>query len=120
MKILVVDDSKVMRMLVKRSIRHAGFGDADIIEAEDGADAIGVAKEEEPDLILADWNMPNMTGIEMLESLRAEGNKVKVGFVTSESTAEIRARAEAAGASFFISKPIDDAKLEAALKEAGV
>jgi two-component system chemotaxis response regulator CheY len=120
MKILVVDDSKTMRMLVKRSIRHAGFGDADILEAEDGADAINVVEDEEPDLILADWNMPNMTGIEMLETLRSQGNSVKVGFVTSESTKEIRAKAEAAGASFFISKPIDDAKLEAALDEAGV
>ena len=120
MKILVVDDSKVMRMLVKRAIRHAGFGDADIVEAEDGAQAVEMVSSEQPDLVLADWNMPKMTGIEMLETLRETGNRVKVGFLTSESTVEIRARAEAAGASFFLSKPIDDAKLEAALNEVKV
>ncbi len=115
MKILVVDDSPVMRKLVSRSIRQAGFGDATVIEAEDGAEAIEKAEQERPDLILADWNMPNVTGIEMLRQLRADGDRVKVGFVTSESTAEIRAMAREAGASFFLSKPVDTAKLETAL-----
>lgn len=115
MKILVVDDSAVMRKLVTRSIRQAGYGDASVVEAEDGADAIEVAQRERPDVILADWNMPNLTGIEMLRKLREEGDPVKVGFVTSESTAEIRATARDAGASFFLSKPIDNDKLETAL-----
>jgi two-component system chemotaxis response regulator CheY len=115
MKILVVDDSKVMRKLVTRSIRQAGFGDAVVVEAEDGAHAVEVARRELPDLILADWNMPNMTGIEMLQTLRAEGDTVRVGFVTSESTAEIRMLAESAGASFFLTKPLQVEPLEAAL-----
>lgn len=116
MKILVVDDSSVMRKLVTRSIRQAGFGDAEVVEAEDGAHALDVARAEMPDLILADWNMPNMTGIEMLRALRAEGDRVKVGFVTSESTAEIRATASEAGASFFLTKPIDSELLATALE----
>ena len=116
MKILVVDDSSVMRKLVTRSIRQAGFGDADVVEAEDGAHALDVARSEMPDLILADWNMPNMTGIEMLRALREEGDRVKVGFVTSESTAEIRAVATEAGASFFLTKPIDAELLATALE----
>jgi len=115
MKVLVVDDSAVMRKLVTRSIRQAGFTDADVIEAEDGADAVNVARSELPDVILADWNMPNMTGIEMLRALRAEGDTVRVGFVTSETSSDIREMATEAGASFFLSKPIDTDRLEDAL-----
>lgn len=119
MKILVVDDSPVMRKLIARSIRQAGFGDAELVEAEDGAQAITVAEQQRPDLILADWNMPILTGIEMLRSLRSEGNNVIVGFVTSESSVEIRKQAQEAGASFFLSKPIDTTRLEAALTAIG-
>lgn len=114
-KILVVDDSSVMRKLVTRSIRQAGFGEAEIIEAEDGAQAVDVARSERPSVILADWNMPVMTGIEMLRALRAEGDTVKVGFVTSESLAEVRLEAQEAGASFFLTKPIDGDALRDAL-----
>lgn len=115
MKILVVDDSPVMRKLIARSIRQAGYGDATVVEAEDGAHALKVAEDEHPDLILADWNMPNLTGIEMLQSLRSGGNEVVVGFVTSESSRETKLQAQQSGASFFLSKPIDTNKLEAAL-----
>ncbi|MEM1332256.1 MAG: response regulator [Actinomycetota bacterium] len=115
MKILVVDDSSVMRKLVTRSIRQAGYDDADIVEAEDGADAVDKVNSEGPDLVLADWNMPVMTGIEMLRKLRGDDNAVTVGFVTSESTDEIREDAAAAGASFFLSKPIDVDDLRDAL-----
>ncbi|MCP3855964.1 MAG: response regulator [Actinomycetia bacterium] len=116
MKILVVDDSPVMRKLINRSIRQAGFKSATVVEAGDGAEAIQVAGAERPDVILADWNMPIMTGIEMLRNLRTQGNNVKVGFVTSESTPEVRAEASAAGASFFLSKPIDEVELERAIE----
>lgn len=119
MKILVVDDSPVMRKLVTRSIRQAGYN-ADIVEAEDGLQALTVTEDERPNVILADWNMPNMTGIEMLKALRADGNRTPVGFVTSESTAEIRVSAQQAGASFFLSKPIDTTQLEIALSSIGL
>ena len=116
MKILVVDDSKVMRKLVTRAIRQAGFEDAEVVEAEDGQEALEVARREMPKLILADWNMPNMTGIEMLQALRAEGDTVKVAFVTSESSAAIRQEADAAGESFFLSKPINPEQLAEAMR----
>jgi two-component system chemotaxis response regulator CheY len=119
MKILVVDDSPVMRKLVIRSIRQAGY-DVTIVEAEDGAQALTVAEAEQPNLILADWNMPNMTGIEMLRAMREAGNRTPVGFVTSESTTEIRVEAQQAGASFFLSKPIDSEQLEVALSSVGI
>ena len=63
MKILICDDSKAMRMIVKRTLRQAGFGDHEVLEAEDGAQGLAVAQAEAPDLILSDLNMPNMSGI---------------------------------------------------------
>lgn len=120
MKILVVDDSPVMRKLIARSIRQAGYGAAELFEAEDGAQAIDVAEAEHPDLIVADWDTPTLTGIEMLQSLRSDGNDVTVGFVTSESNVEIRRQAQQAGASFFLSRPIDTTRLGAALSALGV
>lgn len=105
MSIMVVDDSSVMRKIVIRSIRQAGYGDHDVEQAEDGVDALAKIKEFDPDVVLSDWNMPNMNGLELLEALRAESIEVPFGFVTSESTSEQRSLAVAAGASFLLSKP---------------
>ena len=105
MKILVADDSRVMRQIVIRTLRQAGYDDHDIVEAEDGADALFKVTSEKPDLVLSDWNMPNMTGIECLQALRSSGSAVPFGFVTSEGSAEMRAKAADAGALFLIAKP---------------
>lgn len=105
MKFLVVDDSRAMRMIVIRTIRQAGFDGHEIIEAENGALGLATIAAEKPDIVLSDWNMPEMTGIEMLASLRAEGNPVTFGFVTSETTPEMREKAIANGASFVLAKP---------------
>jgi len=105
MKILIADDSRVMRQIVVRTLRQAGHGGHDIVEAENGKQALELVQTERPDLVLSDWNMPEMTGIEVLRQLRAAGNDVKFGFVTSESTPEMKEQAEAAGALFFIVKP---------------
>lgn len=105
MKILIADDSRVMRQIVTRTLRQAGFEGHELIEAADGRAAYDAAMEQQPDLIISDWNMPNMTGVELLRALRAGGNNVKFGFVTSECTQEMQDQAEAAGADFFIIKP---------------
>ena len=105
MKILVADDSRVMRQIVLRTQRQAGLGHHACVEAEDGADAFAKIATERPDLVLSDWNMPNMTGIELLRQLRATGNQVPFGFVTSEGSPEMRQLAEQAGAMFLIAKP---------------
>ena len=62
-------------------------------------------RDNKPDLVLSDWNMPQMTGIELLESLNEEGIKVPFGFVTTEATSEMRLRARKAGALFLLAKP---------------
>lgn len=105
MKILIADDSRVMRQIVTRTLRQAGFDGHELVEAADGKEALNKATDEKPDLVISDWNMPEMTGVEVLRSLRASGNDVKFGFVTSECTPEMQQQAEAAGALFFIIKP---------------
>jgi two-component system chemotaxis response regulator CheY len=105
MKILVVDDSSAMRMMIVRTLRQAGFSGKDVEQAEDGVVALESIRKSVPGLVLADWNMPNMNGIELLEALTAEGIDVKFGFITTESTTEMRRRATDAGALFLLSKP---------------
>lgn len=105
MKILIADDSRVMRQIVTRTLRQAGFEGHTLVEAVDGKEAYEAAKTQSPDLVLSDWNMPEMTGIEVLRRLRADGVQVPFGFVTSEGTAEMRKAAESAGALFLVSKP---------------
>ena len=105
MKILIADDSRVMRQIVTRTLRQAGFEGHDLVEAADGREAYDKTVAESPDLVISDWNMPEMTGVEVLRKLRATGYDVTFGFVTSECTPEMQAQAEAAGAKFFIVKP---------------
>lgn len=108
MIVLVVDDSRVMRMIVARTLRQAGFEGLSIREAADGREAFDAIVAEQPDLVLSDWNMPTMTGIDLLGALRRSGNEVPFGFVTSEGSKEMRQRAEAAGALFLIAKPFNE------------
>jgi two-component system chemotaxis response regulator CheY len=105
MRILVADDSTVMRRIVVRTLRQAGFDVSDIVEAADGRQAYDIVMADEPDLVLSDWNMPEMTGIESLRAIRAAGSNVLFGFVTSEGSEEMRAAAAVAGAAFLIAKP---------------
>lgn len=116
MKILVVDDSKAMRMIVKRTLAKTDTGaGATIVEAENGKQALEMIRAEQPDLVLSDWNMPEMNGHELLEALNAEGIAPPFGFVTSESTPEMYDRAMAAGAKFLVTKPFTAESLQEAL-----
>jgi two-component system, chemotaxis family, chemotaxis protein CheY len=105
MKILVTDDSKAMRMIVVRTLRQAGYGGHDILEAEDGKKALELVRSHNPDLVLSDWNMPEMNGIDFLKALRGSGDTTPFCFVTSEGSDEMREQAAAAGALGLIAKP---------------
>ena len=105
MKILIVDDSRAMRMIVARTLRQAGLNGHDVLEAENGRQAMEMVKAEEPDLVLSDWNMPEMSGLEFLRTLRASGSAIPFCFITSEGSEDMRTQAEAAGAFGVISKP---------------
>ncbi|RLV48785.1 response regulator [Nocardioides mangrovicus] len=115
MKILVADDSRVMRQIVIRTLRQAGFDGHDVVEAENGRDALDKVHSEAPDLVLSDWNMPEMNGIDVLDALRSSGSTVPFGFVTSEGSEEMRTRAEQGGALFLIAKPFTPESFESAL-----
>jgi two-component system chemotaxis response regulator CheY len=108
MKILVADDSKAMRMIVIRTLRQAGFAGHEIVEAENGREALEMTSSVKPDLILSDWNMPEMNGIDFLRSLRASGSSIPFCFVTSEGSDEMRATAADAGALGLIAKPFTE------------
>ena len=105
MTILIVDDSKAMRTIVRRTLRQTGLEDIEVIEASNGCEAWNLVQSATPDLVLCDWNMPEMSGLELLEKLNGCGMAVKLGFVTSESTPAMRAKALEAGAQFLITKP---------------
>lgn len=105
MTILVVDDSRVMRQIVIRTLRQAGYDHHDIEQATNGREALEAVLAGAPDIVLCDWNMPEMTGIECLQALRAAGSEVPFGFVTSETSEDMRTLALSNGALFLIAKP---------------
>jgi two-component system chemotaxis response regulator CheY len=103
---LVVDDSRVIRKVARRIIEDMGF---DVAEAGDGVEALSWCRASMPDVVLLDWNMPGMNGIEFLRQLREErgGDKPKVVFCTVENDlARIREALES-GAAEYIMKPFD-------------
>ena len=116
MKVLIVDDSRAMRMIVTRTLRQAGYGGAEIREAENGAQALEAIRADRPDLVLCDWNMPEMSGLELLQALKGENLIVNFGFVTSEGTPAMRQQAADAGAKFLIAKPFTVESFEMTLR----
>ncbi len=71
MRILIVDDSTAMRKIITRTLRQAGYADHTIEEASDGAEALRRIVADPPDLVLSDWNMPGLSGLDLLRRLRA-------------------------------------------------
>ena len=105
MKILVVDDFATMRRIVKNILTQLGF--KNIIEADDGTTAMKVLQQDKIDLIISDWNMPKMTGLELLKSVRAEPSWAKIPFimVTAEAQQDNIILAVKAKVSQYIVKP---------------
>lgn len=117
MNILIVDDSKAMRAIVTRAVK-AVYADATCREAGNGKEALAAVGEGVPDLILTDWNMPEMSGFELIQKLRAQGVTTKIGMVTSESNPGLRDEALQAGAAFLLQKPFTPDAVKAALQSA--
>lgn len=121
MRVLVVDDSRAMRMIIRRELRTGADID-EVTEAEDAPSALRLLEDDSFDLVISDWNMPGMTGIEFLETLRGKGYDGSFAFITSESGEGTRLRALEAGAAFLLTKPFtgsDLAKEIAALGGSG-
>lgn len=115
MRILIIDDSKAMRMIVKRTVKKAGYDNAEYLEAVNGVEALKTIEASPPDLILSDWNMPEMGGMQLLEELNKLNSTIKFGFVTSEGSMEMRQKAKDAGAVFLIAKPFNADKFRDAI-----
>lgn len=105
MKVLVVDDFSTMRRIVKNILRQLGF--SNILEADDGTTAVGILEREKVDLIVSDWNMPQMTGIELLRHVRSTDEIKDTPFlmVTAEAQQENIIEAVKAKVSNYIVKP---------------
>ena len=116
---LVVDDSKVIRKVARHILETLDFA---VDEAEDGREALERCQTAMPDVILLDWNMPVMTGMEFLKNLRQteNGDQPKVVFCTTENdAAHIRASIDA-GADEYVMKPFDRETLHIKLQLVGV
>ena len=105
MKILVVDDFSTMRRIVKNILRQLNF--VNIIESDDGSTALEVLQREKIDLVISDWNMPKMTGLELLKVLKADDALKHIPFlmVTAEAQQENIIEAVKSGVSNYIVKP---------------
>lgn len=117
MKFLVVDDFSTMRRIVRNLLKELGFTNVD--EAEDGVVALGKLKSGGFEFVVSDWNMPNMTGIELLRAIRADGalKHLPVLMVTAEAKKENIVEAAQAGASGYVVKPFTAATLEEKLNK---
>jgi len=116
---LVVDDSKVIRKVARRILEELDF---DIREAVDGQDALESCLETLPDVVLLDWNMPVMNGLDFLKLLRASdgGDKPVVVFCTTENDMSHISAAISAGADEYIMKPFDREIIEAKFSQVGL
>ncbi len=116
---LIVDDSKVVRTLEKRIMVDLGY---DTSEAEDGQIAVEACKAKMPDLILLDWHMPVMNGLEFLKALRAMpgGTSPKVIFCTTESELNNIMQALSSGADEYVMKPFDADIIKGKLQQIGL
>jgi two-component system chemotaxis response regulator CheY len=118
MKILVVDDFSTMRRIVRNLLKELGF--ANVQEAEDGEQALAKLRTDYNfEFVVSDWNMPNMTGIELLRNIRADAQlkHLPVLMVTAEAKRENIIEAAQAGASGYVVKPFTSATLDEKLQK---
>lgn len=117
MKVLTVDDFPTMRRIVKTLLRQLGY--TNISEAEDGQAALAKLQQEKFDLVLLDWNMPRMTGLELLKAIRADAtlHDTPVVMITAEGRKEDVLEAVKAGVNNFIVKPFTAETLEEKLNK---
>ena len=112
MRFLVVDDFNTMRRIVRNLLKELGFNNVE--EAEDGVDALTKLRAGAFDFVISDWNMPNMDGLQLLQTIRADAamSKLPVLMVTAEAKKENIIAAAQAGASGYVVKPFTAATLE--------
>jgi two-component system chemotaxis response regulator CheY len=107
MHVLVVDDFATMRRIITNVLRQLGY--EHILEAEDGTKALQILETEKVDFVITDWNMPQMSGLDLLKAIRASEDKkhIPVLMVTAEAMQENIIKAAQAGVNNYIIKPFD-------------
>jgi two-component system, chemotaxis family, chemotaxis protein CheY len=121
MKILTVDDFPTMRRIIRNMLRQLGYNN--VVEAEDGAEALSLLQREKVDFVISDWNMPNMSGLDLLKAIRADDNlkPLPVLLVTAEALKENVVEALKAGVNNYVIKPFTaetlKEKIDAIFKE---
>ena len=105
LKILIVDDFATMRKVIRNLLKQGGF--ENVVEAEDGVAALKVLESQKVDFIISDWNMPNMSGLELLKAVRGSDDLKELPFlmVTAEALKDNVVAAVKAGVSNYIVKP---------------
>lgn len=117
MDVLIVDDASAMRRIVRGLLKELGF--RNMREAKNGQLALDELKKKKADFVVSDWNMPVMTGIELLRAIRADENlkSIAVLMVTAEAKQESIVAAVQAGVSNYIVKPFNAATLQEKLNK---
>lgn len=117
MKVLVVDDAGVMRKVITRELLDLGIEPMEVHEACDGQEGFKQAVVTKFDLILLDWNMPNMLGIDALAEIRAAGIKTPVIMITTEAEKANIIRAIQTGANNYLTKPFNKQDFQSKIKQ---
>lgn len=115
MKILIVDDSETMRMIVIKSLRQAGYTKFDPVEAAGAKEALAAIAKGGIDLVLSDVNMPEISGIELVKVIRAKFKDLPIVMVTTESSPEMKQKMTEAGANGILTKPFPPDQLKEVL-----
>ena len=116
-RVLVADDSSTMRKIILRSLQAVGV--TEVAEASDGAEAVALFAPGKFDMVLTDWNMPGMTGLEVLKSIRAQDKEIPVIMVTTEAEKSRVLEAIQAGVTDYLVKPFTPDTLREKLEKHG-
>lgn len=116
-KILTIDDSGIMRKIIKGHLAKIGY--SNVIEASDGKEGLKKLSEEKIDLILCDWNMPEMNGLQFVQRVREEKNygNIRIIMLTTVTTQDEVLTALKAGANSYITKPFKPENLKEKIEE---
>ena len=115
MKIMLVDDSRTIRNIQKNVLKQIGH--TDLVEAEDGVVALRLFAEQVPDLMLVDWNMPNMDGITLIRKIRETNKSVPIIMCTTEAEKSRILEAIKAGVNNYIVKPFSVESLQEKIEQ---
>lgn len=118
MNCLIVDDSRIMRNIIKNSIINEGLKEFEFLEASDGREALAIIQSNKIDVLLLDWNMPNLNGLELVKKLRKDPrySALPIIMITSEAAKYNVIEAVKEGVSDYLLKPVSDRTISEKLR----